>query len=222
MFCPRCGTENDGGNRFCVDCGASLPERRAGGSGERGDSPEGEPSPARKRLDEVVGTSRRARIVSALTVVAIGVAVIAFIVLQSDDGEGVPQDAYLRQLDRQCVQEKARLSALEAEMLKQQSPDFGAFVDYLVRYVTEWHANLQATPLPPAHVEGVRAVEGALLEVLIEAGHLGTAVRRGSQTGIVKAAEHVDVATGQVDPALEFVGLERCAAVAVNPLKRAD
>ena len=222
MFCPRCGAENDDGNRFCVGCGASLPPQQRAPSA-RSDSPEGKPSPARNRLEEVIGTSRRARIVSALTVLAIAVAVVAFIVLRSNDDEGgVSQDAYLRGLDQQCVQEKTRLSDLEAETFSQKSPDFGSFVNYLVRYVTEWHANLQATPPPAEHVEGVRAVEGALLEVLIEAGRLGTAVRQGSETGIVKAAERVDAATGQVDPALEFLGLERCAAKAVNPQQKAD
>lgn len=218
MFCPRCGAENDDGNRFCVSCGAPLEQKQSREPGARSDSTEGESSPAPNRLDEIIGTSRRARIVTALTVLAIAVAVVAFIVLRSNDNEGgVPQDAYLRGLDRQCVQEKTRLSELEAETLRQESPDFASFVNYLVRYVTEWHASLQATPPPATHVEGVRAVEGALLEVLIEAGRLGTAVREGSQAGIVKAAERVDVATGQVDPALELLGLERCAAMSVNP-----
>lgn len=222
MFCPRCGTENDDGNRFCVGCGASLPQQQRE-PGARPDSAEGKPSPARNRLDEVIGTSRRARIVTALTVLAIAVAVVAIIVLRSNDSEGsVSQDAYLRRLDHRCVQEKTRLSGLEAEAFSQKSPDFSSFVNYLVRYVTEWHANLQATPPPAEHVEGVRAVEGALLEVLIEAGRLGTAVRQGSHKGTVKAAESVDAAAGQVDPALEFLGLERCAATAVNPQYGAD
>lgn len=223
MFCPRCGAENDDENRFCVSCGASLPRRQPRQPGAGSDSPEGTRSPGRQRLDEVLGTSRGARIVSALTVLAIAVAVVAFIVLRSKDNEGgVSQDAYLSRIDRQCVQEKTRLSELEAETLGRKAPEFGSFVNYLVRYVTEWHANLQAAPPPAEHVEGIRAVEGALLEVLIEASRLGSAVRRGSRTGIVRAAERVDVATAQVDPALEFLGLERCAALGVGPLQGAN
>jgi hypothetical protein len=242
MFCPRCGAENDDDNRFCVGCGASLaPTTRrrqagsaAGAEGSRaepdqaegsagvGGGPPATPAPASaapSRFEEVIGTSRRARIVTALTVLALAVAVVAFFVLRSNDSEGgVAQDTYLRSLDRQCVQEKARLSALEAETLEQKAPDFATFVNFLVRDVTEWHSNLQATPPPPEHEAGVREVEGALLEVLIEAGRLGTAVRRGSQTEIVKAAERVDAATGQVDPALEYLGLQRCAAMPVKAL----
>jgi hypothetical protein len=220
MFCPRCGAENDNDNRFCVSCGGSLPQK---GPRPEGGLTEGEPSPPRNRLDEVIGTSRRARAVTALTVLAIAVAVVAFIVLRSGDDEGaVTQDAYLRQLDRACVEEKTRLSELELATLQPNSASFASYVDYLVRDVTEWHANLQATSPPAAHVEGVRAVEGALLEVLIEAGRLGRAVRENSQREIVRAAERVDAATGQVDPALEFLGLERCPAVAVKPQQSAD
>lgn len=220
MFCPRCGAENDDDNRFCVSCGAVLARKQP--QAEAG-SVEDEPSPARNRLDEVIGTSRGARIVTALTVVAIAVAVVAFIVLRSGDSEsGVTQDAYLRGLDRQCVEEKTRLSELEVATLGPQSPSFASYVDYLVRYVAEWHANLQANPPSAAHVEGVRAVEGALLEVLIAAGRLSTAVRKGSQPEIVRTAKRVDIATAQVDPALEFLGLERCAAMVVNPQQSAD
>jgi len=229
MFCPRCGTENDDSNRYCVGCGAPLARKGPGEGSAKPDSagtpgPTGtEPSPSRKRLDEIIGTSRRARTITALTVLAIAVAVVAFIVLRSNDSEGgVTQDAYLRHLDRECVQEKTRLSELETETLRQAPPDFATFVNFLVRDVTEWHAGLQGTPPPAAHVEGVRAVEGALLEVLIKAGRLGTAVRNGSQTEIVRAAERVDVATGHVDPALEFLGLEECADVVVKPRQRAN
>jgi hypothetical protein len=215
MFCPRCGTENDDGNRFCVSCGVALAPQKPDADADAGGT---EPSPTRSRLDEVIGTSRRARIVTALTVVAIAVAVVAFIVLRSNDSEGgVQQDAYLTNLDRQCVEEKARISEVAAATLQQQSASFTTYVDYLVRNVTEWHSNLQATPPPAAHVEGVRAVEGALLEVLIAAGRLSTANRQGSHAEVVRAAKGVDAATAQLDPALEFLGLERCAATAVKP-----
>ena len=63
---------------------------------------------------------------------------------------------------------------------------------------------------------GVHAVEGALLEVLIDACRLSTATRQGSQAEIVRAAKRVDTATAAVDPALEFLGLERCPTVQVT------
>jgi hypothetical protein len=220
MFCPRCGTENEDDNRFCVSCGATLAAQKP--RSEAGPT-EGEPSPAPSRLGEAIGTTRRARTVTAVTVLAIAVAVIAFIVLRSGDSEEkVTQDAYLRQLDRQCIEEKTRLSELELATLQPKSASFTSYVDYLVRDVTEWHSNLQAVPPPAPHVEGVRAVEGALLEVLIAAGHLSTAVRDGSHAEIVRDARVVDAATAQVDPALEFLGLERCAAIAVGPQQSAN
>src|SRR6201999_3847724 len=101
------------------------PDRQPDPGEEAATRPTSASSPARSRFEEVVGTSRRARILTALTVLALAVAVVAFIVLRSDEGEGgVPQDAYLRSLDRQCVQEKARLSDLEDKTLRQKAPDF--------------------------------------------------------------------------------------------------
>lgn len=214
MFCPRCGAENDEANRFCVNCGATL----AGKPERPGKTPVADDSPGH-RLGELIGTSRRARIITGLTVLALAIAVVAFLVLRSDESgeDSVAQDAYLRQLDHQCVQEKARLSELEAETLQQAPPDFGSFVNLLVRDVTEWHANVQASPPPPEHVEGVRGLEGALLEILIEAGRLGTSVREGSQADIIRTAKRVDAATAEVDPALEYLGLDRCADLVVKP-----
>jgi zinc-ribbon domain len=230
MFCPRCGAENEEGNRFCVNCGAGLPRRRDADGESEPDADAGAEGAERasgaaasKGMDEpagpfaqIFGTTRRARLLTGLTLLAIAVAVIAFIVLRSDDSAGITQDAYLKRLDRECLAEKARISKLEATTLGTNSPSVEVFVDDLVRTVTEWHSNLQADPPPPEHVEGVRAVEDALLGVLIEAGSLGTAVREGSAAQIKVRSEAVDAATADVDPALESLGLERCAGAAVG------
>ena len=221
MFCPRCGTENDADNRFCVSCGAALAgEARREKSDASAGSPggAGEPSSARKRLEEVIGTTRRARIVTALTVAAVAVAIVAFIVLRSGDSEGeVPQDAYLRQQDRACIAEKARISSLEGETLATAQPDLNLFSSLLVRVVTEWHANLHTSAPPAIHIPGVRQVEGALLGVLIEAGTLDRLAREGATpTQIAAQTKAIDAATKQVDPALEALGLQRCPTVPVT------
>lgn len=220
MFCPRCGTGNDDENRFCVSCGASLGRKQPRGEPS---SREGEPSPARDRLDEVVGTTRRARIVTALTVLAIVVAVVAFIMLRSGSpGDAVRQDAYLREQDRVCIGEKARISSLESETLATNQPNINLFSSLLVRVVTEWQANLHDSSPPARHAPGVRMVESALLGVLIEAGTLDRLAREGSAPKqIAKQTEAVDRATAKVDPALESLGLDHCAELAVNPQQRA-
>jgi hypothetical protein len=222
MFCPRCGTENDDDNRFCVSCGATLAgetarEKTDASAGAAGGADQ--PSPAPNRLQEVVGTTRRARIVTALTVLAVAVAVVAFIVLRSGDTEGeVPQDAYLRGQDRVCVAEKTRLSSLESETLTTAEPDINLFSSLLVRVVTEWQANLHASSPPPVHVPGVRQAEAALLGVLIEAGKLNRLAREGATPAqIATQTEAVDAATKHVDPAFEALGLERCPTVPVTP-----
>ena len=83
MDCPRCGTPNEPGDRFCSSCGASL--------GKEAPKPQRSP---RERIGGLFGTDRRTRLVSLATILAVIVAVIAFIALGEDDEKTIPRDAY--------------------------------------------------------------------------------------------------------------------------------
>jgi hypothetical protein len=209
MYCPQCGTENDAANRFCVSCGSDLSKPASRKSEEK--------VSLRRRLELLIGTSRRARLLTVATVVAILIAIAAFIAIKPED-EGVIQDAYLTQLDRTCVAEKERLATLELETLRREPADFGEFASVLVTIVAEWRSGLQATPPPPIHAEGVGSLEAALLGALIKAGTLARVSRAGASVPTVGAkAQAVDEATRNVDRAIKQLGLERCARVEVAP-----
>lgn len=210
MFCPRCGTGNDAGNRFCVSCGSDLAKASAG---------EPTPSPSLgQRLRNLVGTSRRAQLLSVGTAAAIVVAVVAFIALEPSDG-GESSDPYLQQLDRSCVAEKERLSSLEAETLGQRPPNLEEFASVLVTIVAEWRSNLKQTPPPSFDGKGVRVLEAALLKTLIESGTLSRLVREGAGTGAIAAqSSAVDEATKKVNGAIAALDLEECAETEVAPV----
>lgn len=210
MFCPRCGTGNDAGNRFCVSCGSELAKVSAG---------EPAPSPSlRQRLRNLVGTSRRAQLLSVATAAAIVVAVVAFIALEPNEG-GESSDPYLQQLDRSCVAEKERLSSLEAETLGRRPPNLEEFASVLVTIVAEWRSNLKQTPPPAFDREGVEALEAALLKTVIESATLARLVREQAGTGSIAAQSNaVDVATKEVNGTIAELGLEACAETEVAPV----
>ncbi len=174
----------------------------------------------RKRLERVFGTTARARLVSAVTSVAIVVAIVAFFSLKPSK-EIAPEDSYLHGIDRSCVAEKERISTLEADTLRQRPPNLKKFAFALVTVVAEWRSDLKATPPPPVNAEGARALESALLAVLIEAGTLARVAREGRSASVVGARAHlVDEATARVDRAIEGLGLERCPHIDVGPQGR--
>jgi hypothetical protein len=205
MFCPHCGTENDEGNRFCVNCGSEL---SSSGSGQPGGT-------RKERLGRLVGSDRRTRVVTVATVLTIVVAIIAFLSLGSSDSG---QSAYLRGLDRACVTEKERVIALEQETLRQRPPNLGEFASVLVSIVAEWRAGLRGQPAPAEHAGGVAAYEASLLRILIGAGGLARLTREdASAAAIATQAKIVDEATAQADEAIEKLGLTECTELTVAP-----
>lgn len=208
MYCPHCGTENAESNRFCVNCGSALSrESRSTASS----------IPLKERLARVVGTTRKTRLVTAATVLALIVAVIALMSLDTND-EGSAQDPYLKGLDRACVGEKKRISALEQKTLGRQPSNLTDFASVLVTILAEWRVALRNDPAPAAHAADVEALEVQLREALIEAGALARLIKDGRpQQAIAAQASAVDQATEGVDSAISALGLRRCRLVTVQP-----
>jgi zinc-ribbon domain len=207
MFCPTCGSENADSNRFCVSCGSTLSQ---GSSGKQN-----APASSENWLRRLVGTTRTARIVTAVTAIAIVGAIVGFIALSPNSSEG--EDAYLRTLDRNCVAEKERITALEQETLQEGTPNLAIFSSVLVTIVAEWRANLESTPPPPVHAAAVEAVDVALREVLIEAGSLARVNREEPGSAALAAqAGAVDKAAQEVDDAIEELNLSDCSDLSVG------
>src|SRR5882724_3530575 len=119
MFCPRCGTENEEGDRFCVSCGASLRKTEPA-----------ESKPLRERLRDLIGKTPRARAVTAGTAIAIAIAIAAFIAIPAANDSG---DSYTRAADDICVQSKQQIGAVEQSIPPSAGP--GRFAQFLVPIV---------------------------------------------------------------------------------------
>jgi hypothetical protein len=199
VYCPRCGAENQSENRYCIECGSELSKAAASSTG----------LPVRARLKRMFGSTRRARLLSAGTVVALALTIGAFIALKPSSESG--QDAFIRSLDKACLEEKERIAALERQAAPRGPASVVTFATSLTSLVEEWRLNLARNPPPPSHARDVRVLDSRLREVLIEAGALARLARRGNPRQIVSGARSVDEATKNADRAMEELGLSGCS-----------
>lgn len=212
MFCPRCGTENEVGSKYCASCGASLARReKAAGQDLPGTGTLGE------RVEALIGRDRRTKVLTLLTIAAVLIAVLAFLALDSSDGVDVPQDAYTRALDRSCIQRKGEIAAAQRKALGGGGlPAVSRYADAVVTIVGEWRLELGRAPVPPDRSDLVDALQAALLEAEIEAGALARVARESDRGKVARVATRVDAGTANVEAAVHSLGLERCGELVVS------
>lgn len=200
MYCSRCGSPNDPGDRFCSACGAELRETTPD---------ESESRKPRERLGRLLGTTRRARLVSAATAVALVAAVVAFIALNSD--EGIPRDAYTVAADGICLQAKREIVSA-----REGYGDPSAFSQALVPIVGGWRAQLRELSVPSDRVEQARALEAALLTAELRVAKLARVAARGEGKAALASAKRADLASARVEEAVADLGLDECAEAAIG------
>jgi hypothetical protein len=214
MFCPRCGAENDDGSRYCASCGTELLRKAKAGAKAEG---VGGASTFAERVGGLIGRDRRSRMATVGTVVAILIAIGAFLVLgASDEGPDVPQDPYTQLLDAACVQRKGEIAKAQGAALGGGGPAaVRRYADSIVPIAGEWRLELGRTPVPADRTNLVDALRAALLEVQIEAGALARVARESDSRGMAKAAAQVDAATANVEAAVDSLGLQRCGQLTI-------
>lgn len=205
MHCPRCGTPNEPGDRFCSSCGATL---------DRKSKPAEKLSP-RERLSRLFGTTRKARWISAATVLAVLVAVASFIALKPSD-EGIPRDAYTIAADRLCLASKRGIVAVERNFGRGGAESVGTVARELVPIVAAWRSQLHELRVPADRVELARQLEAALLEAEVQIGGLARVADTGSTSRTVAKAKEADAASSEVEEAVASLGLTHCAEGAIG------
>ena len=201
MYCPRCGTPNEAGDRYCSACGATL----------KGASEPKQPVSLRQRLGRIVGTTRKARLVTAVTVGAVLVAVVAFIALEPEE-DSIPRDAYTIAADELCLEAKREIVAAERRF----PGDVGAVATAMVPIVAGWRAEFEAQDVPEDRGERAQVLEGSLLEAEAELGGLARAAAAGGKAKIVEKAEEADTASTRVEEAVAGLGLSECASITLG------
>ena len=203
MYCSRCGTPNQPGDRFCSSCGAGLGSTETSAQG---------PSP-RERIGRLVGTTRKARLVSAGTAAALTVAVVGFVVLKPTKDE-IPRDAYTIAADRICLEAKRRIVAVEQSSVRGSDP--GGFAQALVPAVGTWRSQFGRLVVPTDRTEEARQLAAALLEAEIGIAKLARSEARGDKRAVLAAAKRADEATSRVEEAVSSLGLDECASATIG------
>lgn len=208
MLCPRCGTENEAGDRFCSSCGASLRKPAADDKERR---------TLRERFGGLAGPTRQARIVTALTALALLVAVAAFIALDpAEDENDIPRDAYTIEAEAVCLDAKREIIAAQGQGPEDAAGSGpGAFAAALVPVTGDWRAGLEELAVPPDRTEEAGELDRALREVQIELAQLAL-VPAGEGREALARAEEVDLASIRVEEAIDDLGLSACGRRAIG------
>lgn len=202
VHCPRCGTPNEPGDRYCSSCGATL----------RVSTEPEQPVSARERLKRLVGTTRKARLITAATVIALLVAVAAFIALDPAEDE-IPRDAYTVAADRLCLDSKRSIVAIERSFTP-QGPEVVA--RELVPVIAAWRSQLNGLNPPADRSDLARELEAALLQAEVQIAGLARVAKSGDQRQTVAKARQADAASTEVEEAVAALGLDECAEAAIG------
>lgn len=201
MDCPRCGTPNEPGDRFCSSCGASL-----------GKAAPKQQLSLRQRAGRLLGTDRRTRLISAATIAAVIAAVIAFIALGEDEEKTIPRDAYTIAADQMCVNSKHKIVAVENGGLGAGA----AGARRLLPVVSEWRSEFDALKVPSDRVEEAQALDAALQEVQLRIASLARTAGSEGRGQVLARAEAADEASANVEEAVAALGLSHCQNLTIG------
>jgi hypothetical protein len=206
VHCSRCGAPNEPGDRFCSACGATLKE---------GSSPP-QRSSLRERAGLLIGTTRKARLITVATAVSIAVAIVAFIALKPSD-DSIPRDSYTIAADRLCLAAKSEIVAVERHFSGQAGRgDTSAFARELLPVVARWRSRLREMAVPTDRLEQARQLEAALLKAEVQIAVLARVAARGDDEKTLASAKQADVASAGVEEAAASLGLDRCAGATIG------
>ncbi|HEX7243963.1 MAG TPA: hypothetical protein VF245_00170 [Solirubrobacterales bacterium] len=165
----------------------------------------------RERLAGLVGTTRRARWITAATAVAIVVAVIAFLTLPTDD-QGIPRDEYTLAAEQICLEAKRQI--LASSRLARAGEDPAGTSEYaraLLPAVSGWRLQLDDLEVPADRKEQAAQLTAALKEAEARIAGLVRTAEEGNRRRTLASAAAADDASTRVEEAVAALGLEECA-----------
>jgi hypothetical protein len=155
----------------------------------------------------MLGRTRRERLITAGTVIALGLAIVAVIALTSNGDE----DEYIEQADGVCVESKQALATVAervSESGRQSAEALALYRGAVAEIAADWRSRLAALDPPPDRQEAAADLEEALAGVEAEAAPAGLAEPGGASGG---PQARLPAAGGRAEQAIEALGLEACA-----------
>jgi hypothetical protein len=162
-------------------------------------------------MGRLIGRSRRERLITAGTALAIVIAIVAVIVLVTDGSEGGDSQAYAQQADQLCGKYK-RAIAIVAERASRSEGDPAAalavFGNPAVAIAARWSARLAALDPPRDEQPAAARLELAVAKFGVEARQVAQEAKKGEDLSDLTA--RLGAAEARVQNAIEAAGLETC------------
>ncbi len=162
----------------------------------------------------MLGGDRRAKLLTGATVIALIIAVGAFIALEPASEDAIPRDAYTVAADRLCVKAKRHIVAAERESFRRDDP--GGLARSLVSIIDDWRTKFQSLAEPEDRLEQTQNLGVALLDVELRIATLARIADEGQRPRTVAQARRVDAASAEVEAAIAALGLTKCAALTIG------
>jgi hypothetical protein len=164
------------------------------------------------RLWRLAGETRRARLLTAGTALALLVAIAAFIALRPSEDKSIPRDAYTLAAEKVCLGAKSQIVAAEQAAVRAAAHrDQSSVARALVPIVATWRAEMGTLKTPDDRLELAEDLDRALREVEIQVSKLALVASSGDRGRILRQARRVDEETTGVEAAITALGLEECA-----------
>jgi hypothetical protein len=169
------------------------------------------------RISRVVGTTRRARLATAATAIALLLAVVAFFALDSSDDDAIPRDAYTVAADGQCIAAKRQIVSSERRFLTSPGgAETSEVAKALLPIVATWRSDFGALSVPADRLEQARQLDSALREVEIAIGELARVADEGDRRQTLASARGADGAATRVEGAIASLGLSQCGRLTLG------
>jgi hypothetical protein len=166
-------------------------------------------------MGRLIGGSRRERLITAGTAVAIVIAIVAVIVLVtggSDEGDSGSEAAYPEQATRICVLSKQALAVVANRASKSENDPAAALALYaraVVELAAQWRSRLGSLDPPPERQDAANSLELALAKLERKARQIAEQAEAGEDLRRIRS--QLDAAGARVAQAIDELGLDRCA-----------
>ena len=167
-------------------------------------------------MGQLLGTTRKARAITAATLLAVAAAIVAFIALEPVKEESIPRDAYTVAADRMCLSAKREIVGVERQAGTGPQHGPSEMARALLPIVATWRSQFRALQVPADRREKAEQLDRALRGVEIKIAKLARIAGEDNERGMLASARDADAASARVEAAAASLGLAHCARARIG------